>query len=153
MPTLHNSSNLFDIAQMTTSGRESKECKAFISVMTEMKALHSLDSRPDVVICAMSKRLEELCRVGIAAYDREQALADDGIDPEDLSDFESVEESDDNDGDEIDSDAARSFRRGLKAQCLKLFPTQLMWHRTLAGSPGVQDMATRAWNLIVALLY
>jgi hypothetical protein len=122
------------------------------AVITEMKALQNLDSRPDVVICAMSKSLEELCRVGIAAYDRQQAETDDGIDPEDLAELLPEEEAG-TDDEEIDTDAARSFRRGLKAECLKLFPTQLMWHRTLAGTAGVQDMATRAWNLIVALLY
>lgn len=122
------------------------------AVIAEMKALQALDSRPDVVICAMSKRLEELCRVGIAEYERQQAQTDDGIDPEDLADLAPEVEAD-TDDEEIDSDAARSFRRGLKAECLHLFPTQLMWHRTLAGTAGVQDLATRAWNLVVALLY
>ena len=36
------------------------------------------------------------------------------------------------------------------ATCL---PTQLLWHRTLVGGRGVQDPATRAWNLSVALMY
>ena len=36
---------------------------------------------------------------------------------------------------------------------MNLLPTQPLWNRTLAGGPGVQDLATRAWNLTVALLY
>ena len=54
------------------------------AVTTEIKALRALDSGPNVVICAMSKSLEELCRVGIGEYDRQQAANDDGIDPDDL---------------------------------------------------------------------
>jgi len=123
------------------------------AVTTEIKALTALDTGPNVVICAMSKTLEDLCRVGIAEYDRVQAQTDDGIDSDDLPEIVPEMEEEDESGEEIDSEAARSFRRGLKAECLNLLPTQLMWHRTLAGGPGVQDMATRAWNLSVALLY
>jgi hypothetical protein len=50
-------------------------------------------------------------------------------------------------------DTTRSFRRGLKAICMQYLPTQLLWNRTLAGTKGVQDLATRAWNLSVALMY
>ena len=98
------------------------------AVTTEIKALKALDSGPNVVICAMSKSLEDLCRVGIAAYDREQAASDDGIDTEDIAEMVPEIEAKDEDGEEIDSEAARSFRRGLKAECMNLLPTQLMWH-------------------------
>jgi hypothetical protein len=122
------------------------------AVTTEIKALKALDAGPSIVICAMSKTLEDLCKVGIAEYDRKQIESSDGTDPEDLPEIVPEVKGED-DGEEIDSDAARSFRRGLKAECLNLLPTQLMWHRTLAGTAGVQDLATRAWNLTVALLY
>ena len=122
------------------------------AVVTEIKALKALDSCPDVVICAMSKKLEDLCRVGIAEYDIKQGQSDDGTDAEDMGEI-APEVPPEVDGEEIGSEAARSFRRGLKAGCLALLPTQLMWHRTLAGTLGVQDLATRAWNLTVALLY
>jgi hypothetical protein len=107
-------------------------------VTAEIRALCALDPAPDVVICAMSEKLEELCRVGIAEYEREQ---------EDLEVLATEGEE------ELPAEVARSFRRGLKAACLDLVPTQLIWHRTLAGTRGVQDLATRAWNLAVALLY
>jgi hypothetical protein len=123
------------------------------AVTAEIKALKALDSGPNVVVCAMSKTLEDLCRVGIADYDLQQAENDEGIDSDDLDEASPEIEEKDEDGEEIDSEAARSFRRGLKAECMGLLPTQLMWHRTLAGGPGVQDLATRAWNLTVALLY
>jgi hypothetical protein len=123
------------------------------AVTTEIKALKALDSGPNVVICAMSKTLEDLCRVGIAEYDRQQSASDEGIDSDDIAEIDPEIEAEDEDGEEIDSEAARSFRRGLKAECMNLLPTQLLWHRTLAGGPGVQDLATRAWNLTVALLY
>ena len=122
------------------------------AVTTEIRAVKALDSGPNVVLCAMSRTLEDLCRVGIAQYDRQQAANDEGIDPEDLAEIV-PEVKEEGDGEDIDSEAARSFRRGLKAECLNLLPTQLMWHSTLAGTIGVQDLATRAWNLSVALLY
>lgn len=130
--------------------------KLLAAVITEVRALKALDSGPDVVLVAMSEKLEELCRVGIGKYDtehpEESAAADDEVREmlEELHD-EVRDDHDDDDGD--DDKAARSFRRGLKAQSLDLLPTQLLWHRTLAGTRGVQDLATRAWNLTVALLY
>jgi hypothetical protein len=110
--------------------------KRFVS--EEVRALSELDSPPDVVICAMSESLEELCRTGIAEYDKEH---------------EGLEDLPGHDVEEPSLDTARSFRRGLKAECMDVLPTQLVWHRTLAGTRGVQDLATRAWNMSVALLY
>jgi len=107
-------------------------------VAEEVRALAALDSAPDVVICAMSQKLEELCRTGIAEYDRERAEIADLL----VGDVE-----------EAPDDTSRSFRRGLKAECMDVLPTQLIWHKTLAGTRGVQDLATRAWNLTTALMY
>jgi hypothetical protein len=104
----------------------------------DVEALAALDPSPDVVICAMSQNLEELCRTGIAEYDKERA---------------EVEELLAGDVEDISDETARSFRRGLKAACMDVLPTQLIWHRTLAGTRGVQDPSTRAWNLTTALLY
>lgn len=107
-------------------------------VADEVRALAALDSPPDVVLCVMSQRIEELCRTGIAEYDKQHA---------------DLEELLAGDVEEGDGETSRSFRRGLKAECMDVLPTQLIWHRTLAGTRGVQDLATRAWNLSTALLY
>ena len=107
-------------------------------VAEEVKALAALDSPPDVVLCAMSQKLEDLCRTGIAEYDREHAE----IDELPIGDVE-----------EPSDDTSRSFRRGLKAECMDVLPTQLIWHKTLVGTRGVQDLATRAWNITTALMY
>jgi len=133
------------------------------SVLTEIRALKALDSGPDVVIVAMSQRLEELCRVGIAKYEQQQPEPKEVDDDDDSPDIpeevdpESSTAAPEDDKEDAESDpadeGARSFRRGLKAECLDLLPTQLIWHRTLAGTRGVQDLATRAWHLSVALLY
>ncbi|HKR32406.1 MAG TPA: hypothetical protein VJT08_18130 [Terriglobales bacterium] len=104
----------------------------------EVAALGALDPPPDVVICAMSQKLEELCRTGIAEYDRERA---------------EVEELLAGDTEDVNEESTRSFRRGLKAECMNVVPTQLMWHKTLAGTRGVQDLPTVAWNLTTALMY
>ena len=107
-------------------------------VADEVRALAALDSPPDVVLCVMSQRIEELCRTGIAEYDKQQA---------DLEELLAGEVEEGND------ESSRSFRRSLKAECMDVLPTQLIWHRTLAGTRGVQDLASRAWNLSTALLY
>ena len=126
-------------------------------VTREVMALSKLDTPPDVVLIAMTAGLEKRCRVGIAQYDREQQQNDDENEEDSPADV--TEELDENTTDEEEDDdeepvsTARSFRRGLKAACMHLLPTQLLWHRTLAGTKGVQDLATRAWNLSVALLY
>jgi len=127
-------------------------------VANEVEALSKLDSGPDLVLVAMTAGLEAKCRVGIAAYDKAQRdAADDEEDAvEDV--IEEVDETaDDEDAVEVSAeqspDTARSFRRGLKAACMQFLPTQLLWHRTLAGARGVQDLATLAWNLSVALMY
>jgi len=133
--------------------------KLLNSVITEIRALKALDSGPDVVLVAMSEKLEELCRVGIGKYDierqKETTVFDEDVCEmlEEMDDEHLVEDEHNDDEDADEDEAARSFRRGLKAQCLDLLPTQLLWHRTLAGTRGVQDLATRAWNLTVALLY
>jgi hypothetical protein len=129
------------------------------AVITEIRALKQLDPCPDVVLIAMTERLEKLCRVGIGEHDAQAAIDDD---EDELADVAEVAAEPDKDSNASISDEAveanradgiRSFRRGLKAKCLDLLPTQLLWHRTLVGSRGVQDLATRAWNLSVALLY
>ena len=82
--------------------------KKFVS--DEVEALAALDPSPDVVICAMSQKLEELCRTGIAECDKERA---------------EVEELLAGDVEDISDETARSFRRGLKAACMDVLPTQL----------------------------
>jgi hypothetical protein len=126
------------------------------AVAREVEALSKLDSGPDVVLIAMTAGLEAKCRVGIAAYDKSQREVADDEDEDNVP--EVVEELDEDAAEEEDvaaerPDKTRSFRRGLKAACLHSLPTQLLWHRTLAGTKGVQDLATRAWNLSVALMY
>jgi hypothetical protein len=69
-------------------------------VSEEVNALAKLDVPPDVVICAMTPKLEELCRTGIAQYEREHEEAEDEV----VGDLE-----------EANNELGRSFRRGLKA--------------------------------------
>lgn len=133
------------------------------AVVEQVKALADQDSGPDVVLIAMTAGLEKKCRVGIAAHDKalRDAAEQDDEDEDAIADVvEEVDEDVEPEEDDADEavpvsrpDTARSFRRGLKAECMQYLPTQLLWNRTLAGTKGVQDMATRAWNLSVALMY
>jgi hypothetical protein len=86
----------------------------------------------------MSQKLEEQCRTGIAEYDRANAA---------------IAELTSGDVEDAEDETSRSFRRGLKADCMDVLPTQLIWHKTLAKSRGVQDLPTIAWNLTTALMY
>jgi len=124
------------------------------AVRKEVTALRALDPHPDVVLVAMTQPLEELCRVGIAEHDAEKKRVADGDEdnPEDVVEDGAPDEPDDDEAEDED-EGSRSFRRALKADSLGLLPIQLLWHRTLAGGRGVQDAATRAWNLSVALMY
>jgi len=140
-------------------------------VSEQVKALADQDSGPDVVLIAMTAGLEKKCRVGIAAHDKalRDAAKQAEEDEDEIADIieevdEDVEpEEEDPEGEEGEGeqepvaaerpDTARSFRRGLKAECMQHVPTQLLWNRTLTGTKGVQDLATRGWNLSVALMY
>ena len=127
------------------------------AVIKEVRALKQLDPAPDLILVAMTEKLEKLCKVGIRQHDIETNLGDE---EDDLADVEentigsdATNNSEETQAITDDPDSSRSFRRGLKAKCLDLLPTQLLWHRTLVGSRGVQDLPTRAWNLSVGLLY
>jgi hypothetical protein len=124
------------------------------AVKNEILALRNLDAPPDIVLVAMSENLEQLCRVGIAEHDAEQRKADaDADEVDDVIEEATTDDEGHEAEDEEEIEGARSFRRALKADALNILPTQLLWHRTLAGTRGVQDLATRAWNLTVATLY
>lgn len=107
------------------------------AVIKEIRALKQLDPCPDVVLVAMTEHIEKLCRVGIGQHDAQASLADDEDEMADVAeaaaDPESTTAVDQHPpvGSKI-VDGARSFRRALKASCLGLLPTQLLWHRTLA---------------------
>jgi hypothetical protein len=138
--------------------------KLLVDAVTEqVKALADQDSGPDIVLIAMTPGLEKKCRVGIAAHDkaaRDAAKAEeedeDAVEDiiEEVDEDAEPEEDDEEEHSEAERpNTARSFRRGLKAECMQHLPTQLLWNRTLVGTKGVQDLATRAWNLAVALMY
>ncbi len=96
-----------------------------------IRALYQLSSaKPDVVVCLPNDAVRKF------------------VNPKAFSDDEG------DDGEEAD-DGSVDFHDYLKALCLQsqsLF--QLVWPRTYSGnSKGVQDPATRAWNLFAALFY
>lgn len=63
-------------------------------------------------------------------------------------------------GSEEDERGYQNLRRGLKAEAMQFgIPTQLVWPKTLrlsepgSGEGRVQDVSTRAWNLVTALYH
>ena len=95
----------------------------------KIKALFELSSaKPDVVICLPPDSVRKIVK------------------PKTFSD---------DDEDEEEDDGGVDFHDYLKALCLQgQLKFQLIWPRTYAASNrGVQDPATRAWNLFAALFY
>lgn len=88
--------------------------------------------RPDVVVCLPPESVRKLVK---------PRLGDDCDD----------EEAEDRDG----GDNTIDFHDYLKALCLQdQFAIQLIWPRTYEeGEKGVQDEATRAWNLFTGIFY
>jgi hypothetical protein len=149
-----------DIASVENHPDFTVRVKLLLDAVTrEVRALQQLDTCPDVVLVVMTERLEKLCRVGIGEHDAQASLGDDEDELDDVTEGDLEGESGPVPAEQPAQpttnkiEGIRSFRRGLKAGCLGLLPTQLLWHRTLAGSRGVQDLPTRAWNLSIALLY
>lgn len=120
-----------------TEGELKEEAKkpGTVSVLAEffharIKALVELSAaRPDVVICLPPDLVRKIVK------------------PKTFSD------DDESEADEADQGV--DFHDYLKALCLQSQAKfQLIWPRTYsAGSKGVQDPATRAWNLFCALFY
>src|SRR5437899_997159 len=87
---------------------------------TGLTAFGQLDPAPDLVLVAMTEKLEKLCKVGIRQHDIDTNLANE---EDDLADVEenTLDSNAIDDGEETqavmdDYDSSRSFRRGLKAK-------------------------------------
>lgn len=130
-----------------------------------IETLAQRDSRPHVVICCIPQEVIDYCtvratsggepkRIKLSTAERAAARASrtgqmfllPGMDP--------------TLGVEGEQWGHHNLRRGLKARAMQFgIPTQLVWPRTLQlagsgdGKAAVQDIATRAWNLAVALYH
>ena len=103
----------------------------------EVRAVSELENSPQVILCAISEPITSL--LGIQTAPEEANFAsNDGILP-------GSEER-------ISHGLLREFRCSLKAECMGLLPTEIIWDQsyTIAGEMG--DRATRAWTLSLALL-
>src|ERR1019366_4414618 len=64
------------------------------AVITEIRALKQLDPCPDVVLIAMTERLEKLCRVGIGEHDAQAAVDDDEDELADVTEVKTESDTD-----------------------------------------------------------
>ncbi|MFQ5910272.1 MAG: hypothetical protein ACE5IJ_06070 [Thermoplasmata archaeon] len=127
------------------------------------------DPRPSAVVCALSKRMIDLCYIGrpsflrrarpkLSATQRQLIAAIRKHRQEyqkTLGEWEPELALDQSLIDLAESmEAPRDFYRLLKAEAMTIgMPIQVAKEGTFLGGPGVEDDATRAWNLAVGLYY
>jgi hypothetical protein len=104
----------------------------------EVRAISKLENPPRVVLCAVSEPIARLLAKETANNDGHYA-----VNKEILWDG----------GERISYSFFHEFRSGLKAECMGSLPTEIIWDQPYSETGGIQDRATRAWNLSVALLY
>lgn len=132
-----------------------------------IKTLSERDPRPDVILCCFSQDVVDHCavyrtqagiekRFKISKLERELARLAQIGQMTLFSELNAALGLDDT------SPQHQNLRRGLKAEAMELgIPTQLVWPQTLQliesdmqeAPQQLQDIATRAWNFIVALYY
>lgn len=132
----------------------------------KIEILGGRDPRPDVILCCIPQSVIDVCatrttrggdveRRRIPAHERAAQIAA-AMGQEFL-----FTQMDPRLGIEGEGGTHENLRRGLKAEAMRFgIPTQLIWPATLslidtpsARGSGVQDKATRAWNLMTALYH
>jgi uncharacterized protein Usg len=132
-----------------------------------IEILAQRDPRPDVILCCIPQEVIDYCtvhaniakeikRVKVSKAERRAKRV---VSSGQLFLFP---EMDPTLGIEDMERGHQNLRRGLKAEAMQFgIPTQLVWPRTLqrisptvtSGESKIQDVATRAWNFIVALYH
>ncbi len=134
--------------------------------LVAVETLSQRDPRPDVILCCIPQEVVDFCTVRTTRTGEEKRIRK----PESEKRLERIAgtgqafmfpEMDPSLGIEDDESGHQNLRRGLKAEAMQFgIPTQLIWPRTVqlseSISPGmtkVQDVATRAWNLMTAIYH
>ena len=136
-----------EIARITRAGdRDAAVEAAAVVLRARMETLADRDILPSVVVVALSDDIRKAAGGGRRQQRRasmkprrpSNQLSLNFLDPKPLEPFR----------------ASRTLHRVVKAEGMRVgIPTQLAWPSTFKGGAGVQDDATRAWNLCTALYY
>lgn len=131
-----------------------------------VETLEARDPKPQVVLCCIPQAVIDVCTVRhtrwgetarIKLTPAERRAREDAASGQ-ISLFPELQPRF---GIEEDEPVHQNLRRAIKAETMKFgIPTQLVWPRTLRltstnlpGERSVQDVATRAWNLLTALYH
>jgi len=132
-----------------------------------IETLEARDPRPSVVLCCIPQEVIDVCTVRrtragqiqrIKLTSEEKRAREEAASPQ----LRLFAELGTTVGVEDEEPVHQNLRRAIKADSMKFgIPTQLVWPRTLelvprtaaVGERQVQDIATRAWNLLTALYY
>lgn len=115
---------------LSTNSRDDRIDQA-VDMYYEAVRFLSQNKNPDVIICLLPKSFEN--KISKKSLKQEEDKLDEDIDTESLE---------------------HDFRRALKAKSMHLsIPIQIIKEHSLKNNKGVQDDATRAWNLCTAIYY
>jgi hypothetical protein len=131
-----------------------------------VETLEARDPRPSVVLCRIPQEVIDVCAVRrtraghiqrIKLTAEEKRAREEAASPQ----LRLFPEMGMTVGVEDEEPVHQNLRRATKADSMKFgIPTQLVWPRplellprTAVGERSVQDIATRAWNLLMALYY
>ena len=136
------------LPQDKTDFRSLKECDDFSTrcrllqdvIGGEVRVVSDLENPPQVILCAVSESMARL--LGTET-------------PSGAANFAWKEKSLSGGGERKSYGLLREFRGGLKAECMGSLPTEIIWEQAYSGTRTgtIQDQATRAWNLSLALLH
>jgi hypothetical protein len=104
----------------------------------EVRALSELENPPQVILCAVSEPVTSFL-----------ISESDNGDPDSSAKDEILKGG----GERAYRRATREFRADLKAECMGLLPTEIVWDREDSKNGATEDRATRAWNLSLGLLH
>ena len=143
------------IKEVDVNKRISKGVQLFLK---KIKILSERDPKPDIIVCALPKKIDEYCGISQKTYGAKRpkytklekkieylkSIGQKFI----LEYLEEFEE------DRIGEQISFDFRRSLKGRSMKYgIPIQIVRWRTLIDAPGLEDKATRAWNFSLAIYY
>jgi hypothetical protein len=125
--------------------RSLKECDDFSTrcrllqevIGGEVRVVSELENPPQVILCAVSESMARLLGTDTTSGD---------------ANFASREKILSGGGERKAHSFLREFRGGLKAECMGSLPTEIIGDQAYLKTGGIQDPATRAWNLSLALL-
>jgi len=143
------------VKEVNVNKRINKGVQLFLE---KIKILSERDPKPDIVICALPKKIDEYCGISKKTYGAKRPKYTKlekkiehfkSIGQKFLSDFYTTfQEKKDN------TQISFDFRRSLKGKSMKYgIPIQIIRWKTLIEAPGLEDKATRAWNFSLALYY